>query len=69
MRNTYQITLLSRAGELQRITFNSCEQVASKAFYALVSALSFSDYSRAHFTLVTPSGVQSIARCELPWRG
>lgn len=69
MKHTFQISLLNRGGELQKILFNSSQTSAQTAFYALVNALAVSDYSRATFGLVTPSKIEILATCQIPWRG
>ena len=69
MKHTFQISLLNRAGELQKILFNTSQTCAQTAFYALVNALAISDYSRATFGLVTPSKIDILATCQIPWRG
>lgn len=69
MKHAYQISLLNRGGELQKIFFNASRSCAQTAFYALVNALAVSDYSRATFGLVTPSKIEILATCQIPWRG
>jgi len=69
MKSKYVIRIYDLQGQFTSISFEAAQYQARTAFFALVSALTISDYSEVQLCVTAPSMFVVVDKVRIPWRG
>ena len=69
MKSKYVIRVYDRQGQFTSISFEAAQYQAKTAFFALVAALTISEYSEVQLCVSAPNMFVVLDKVLISWRG